>query len=253
MEDADYYEEEEELERESEEAKSEIPQDDKIPQDDYNHNENDNEPTLSARKISAALESNKPTENSKKPNRLTINQLSSLYRRLDVSGDGELDLSEFLSVAKKMKMSADPQFLSETFRKVDIHGTGKLTLPQFATAYNIIYDHDPDMDMVFKRIPSYVMACRYGLDKSNKCFIFEIYSGPMTNILHKTCYYEDGSSKRFDIDRTFKGKPPPSRVSTKSLDENQAKFDLSYLVSLIDADTLWNQSTGHNKYTHTLA
>ena len=180
----------------------------------------------------------------KKVARLTVTQLASLYRRLDINADGEVDLPEFLQISRKLKLHSDPQFLAETFRKVDSHGTGKLTLPQFTEAYNLIYDHDPDMDVIYSKMNSHVRACRYGLDKFHKKFIFEVYTGSLTQIVHKTCYEEDGSSVRFYVDRTFKGKAPPSRVS-KAKGKEQF-FDLDYIVSLIDADGEWNAKTGSN-------
>ena len=163
------------------------------------------------------------SDSKKKPVRLTQAQISSLYRRLDINADGEVDLPEFLGIAKKLKLSSDPQFLAETFKKVDTHGTGKLNLPQFANAYNLIYDHDPDMDTIYSKMPSQVIACRYGLDKFNKRFIYEAYQGSLTRIVHKTVYEEDGSFKTYYVDRTYRGKSPPSRVS--KVKENK-QFDL---------------------------
>ena len=180
----------------------------------------------------------------KKAVRLTQAQISSLYRRLDINADGEVDLPEFLGIAKKLKLSSDPQFLAETFKKVDIHGTGKLNLPQFANAYNLIYDHDPDMDLIYSKMPSHVTACRYGLDKFHKKFIYEVYMGSLTRIVHKTVYEEDGSCKTYYVDRTYKGRSPPSRIS--KVKENKQRFDLDFIVDLIDADGDWNLKTGSN-------
>jgi len=192
------------------------------------------------------LKGNKRNDESwKKPARLTINQLSSLYRRLDINGDGEVDLSEFLNVAKKLKMKADPQFLAETFRKVDQRGRGALTLPEFALAYNIVYDHDPEQDMIYKKVPSSVVAIRYGLDKAEKRFIYEVYSGTTTKFQHKTCYFEDGTFAKYHIDRSFRGKPLPSQIVSKN-SSSQNELDLSYIVSLIDDDAKWNEMTGSN-------
>jgi len=119
-------------------------------------------------------------------------------------------------------------------------------MSQFAAAYNVVYDHDPELDNSYKKSPNYFQACRYGLDKASNKFIFEIYSGTLTHVLHKTCFSEDGSSQTFNVDRSFKGKAPPSRVSSKESDGFETKLDLDYIVSLVDEDAVWNEKSGSN-------
>lgn len=142
-------------------------------------------------------------------------------------------------------MQADPQFLAETFHKVDSHGRGALSLPEFAKAYNIVYDHDPEQDIIYKKIPSSIVAIRYGLDKVEKRFIYEVYSGSTSKIVHKTCYFGDGTSAKYFIDRSFRGKPLPSQAAEENSNSNK-ELDLNFIVSLIDDDGKWNQMTGSN-------
>lgn len=123
--------EDEDAENEDEDEDAEI--EDEDGGDDDGENENENENGVEMQNLSSKrkhIEKRKSfhdqaasVASKKKGVRLTVAQLASLYRRLDINGDGEVDLSEFLNVSRKLKMSADPQFLSETFRKVDLHGT----------------------------------------------------------------------------------------------------------------------------------
>ena len=42
---------------------------------------------------------------------MTYGQLSELFRRLDLSGDGELDLEEFCNIRNKIKLDVEESFL----------------------------------------------------------------------------------------------------------------------------------------------
>jgi hypothetical protein len=47
----------------------------------------------------------------KRQHMMTYGQLSELFRRLDLSGDGELDLEEFCNIRNKINLDVDEPFL----------------------------------------------------------------------------------------------------------------------------------------------
>ena len=48
--------------------------------------------------------------------KLSTAQLYDLYRRLDINGDGELDMAEFLAVAKKLNFEDENVFTKHMYR-----------------------------------------------------------------------------------------------------------------------------------------
>ncbi len=127
--------------------------------------------------------------------RLLNSQLYDLYKRLDINGDGTLDLQEFLSVGKKLNFKNE-SLLVKAFRAADTSSSGTLDMNEFVEAYDFLYygnlstTDEPD--------ETHVNAVRYGIDKTKKAFIMEIYSGSSTEL--NSC--KDAIN---DIELGFKG------------------------------------------------
>ena len=110
--------------------------------------------------------------------KLSTAQLYDLYRRLDINGDGELDMAEFLTVGKKLNFT-DENVLVRAFRLADASASGKLDMDEFVVAYEAMYDGSlvgdgPD--------ESFVRCTRYGIDKSIKPakYVMQTYTGTLT-------------------------------------------------------------------------
>jgi hypothetical protein len=186
-------------------------------------------------------------EAQKKKKKLTVSQLSDLYRRLDINGDGELDMGEFVNISNKLKLTASHAVLSDIFRKADTSGGGKLSNIEFIHAYNLLYDYNPDLDVARRNMESHVRAIRYGFDRADGKFVFEVFSGTLQTIYYKTCHYEDGSIKKFHLDRSYKGQMPKS---TKHSHQNKEEttdnesYDLRYISKMMEADAKFNKEAG---------
>jgi hypothetical protein len=124
----------------------------------------------------------KTQEASSKPKpRLTTPQLYDLYRRLDINGDGELDMGEFLAVGKKLDFQ-DESLIVKAFRFADTSASGKLDMEEFVTAYEAMYNGN--LAGSGGGDESYVRAVRYGMDKSSKParIIMQSYTGSLAEI-----------------------------------------------------------------------
>lgn len=144
--------------------------------------------------------SSKSTIRKKVPPRLSNVDLQALFRRLDVSGDGELSYAEFRNIITKLNLQTATvvDSLNDIFSSANTEGKtvagGTLDIKEFIKAYDILYnrlltdrqgkDADPTSN--------WVRATRYGYfgkdEEANKKYIFEVYSGNLSNIATKTTY-----------------------------------------------------------------
>ena len=77
----------------------------------------------------------------KKRVRLNTSQLYDLYSRLDINGDGELDMGEFMDVGKKLDFE-DENMVVRAFRHADTSASGKLDAEEFLAAYDALFSGD---------------------------------------------------------------------------------------------------------------
>lgn len=78
--------------------------------------------------------------NKSQPAMLTSGQLSDLFRRLDTSGDGELDYEEFQNITTKLKFTNLTEgFVAEIFNQYDTQKSGTLSLQEFQAAYTKVF------------------------------------------------------------------------------------------------------------------
>ena len=94
----------------------------------------------------------------KKRVRLSTSQLYDLYSRLDINGDGELDMAEFMDVGKKLDFE-DENMVVRAFRHADTSSSGKLDAEEFLAAYDALISGDlqsgGDSDESFVRATRY--------------------------------------------------------------------------------------------------
>ena len=84
--------------------------------------------------------------------RLTSSQLYDLYARLDINGDGELDMSEFMAVGKKLDFD-DENLVVRAFKFADTSASGKLDAEEFLSAYEAMFNGDIDGGEIEGRLP----------------------------------------------------------------------------------------------------
>ena len=65
--------------------------------------------------------------------RLTSSQLYDLYARLDINGDGELDMSEFMAVCKQLDFD-DENLVVRDFQFADPSASGQLDAEDFMSS-----------------------------------------------------------------------------------------------------------------------
>lgn len=124
--------------------------------------------------------------NKSQPAMLTSGQLSDLFRRLDTSGDGELDYEEFQNITTKLKFTnLSEGFVAEIFNQYDTQKSGTLNLQEFQAAYTKVFAHanmiESEKYIGPKSINDFILATRYGIDNNDNT-IYEIYSGIYPNI-----------------------------------------------------------------------
>ncbi len=119
----------------------------------------------------------------KPPRRLSPAELSSLFRRLDVNGDGELSIAEFRKIVEKLdllklhqqtnattseatlkKVVDDAVFEAFVASDTDKTSRGSLNLLEFRSAYNALYNKISHFRISKKSAESksIVRATRYG-------------------------------------------------------------------------------------------
>ena len=152
--------------------------------------EGSNEAPITKEPLIKSFSSKKVSSRTTKAAMLTSGQLSDLFRRLDTSGDGELDYSEFENITKKLKFNNLPDgFVSDVFRQFDTQKSGTLNLQEFQAAYAKVYAHANLLDsqkfysskQQTEKKAEFIRAVRYGFDESGNA-VYEIYSGVYPNI-----------------------------------------------------------------------
>jgi hypothetical protein len=172
-------------------------------------------------------------------NRLTERSLVGLFRHLDVDGNGQMELHEFMGVVDKLKISVNQDIIEEVFNKTDRNNNGYLNAESFNEAYNMLYDALPTLEherlnalnmqsidssssdikgrgkgKEYSAIPShlastlledeaetYILGLRYGFDQLKNDFIFELYRGSLSTLKEKIIYEKNGTYTTFDLDR----------------------------------------------------
>lgn len=127
--------------------------------------------------------------------KLTESQLYDLYQRLDINGDGELDMQEFIQVGKKLNFDNETLII-KAFRAADTSSSGKLDTEEFQVAYELLYYGSisgGDDDGVM-----FVRALRYGIDKQSPAFIMQAYTGDMKKITKFEDYLEKRESEEYE-------------------------------------------------------
>lgn len=109
--------------------------------------------------------------------RLNTTQLFDLYRRLDVDGNGELGLPEFLKVSKMLHLEEDSDHLADIFQRADIDKTGSLTSTQFLVAYDYLITHKT---WASNKNETFFEAIRYG--RCGDDYLVTVYSGSVENV-----------------------------------------------------------------------
>ena len=137
------------------------------------------------------IKTNSTSEKKEAP-RLSSTQLFDLYRRLDVNGDGELDMTEFIGVGKKLNFE-DEDALVLAFREADTSASGKLDTHEFVNAYNILCDNKLSGKGGVSE--NYVRAVRYGIDKSVRPakYVMHMYTGTTSEIDKFVDLLDDGT------------------------------------------------------------
>ena len=111
------------------------------------------------------------------PRRRNIHELQSIFRRLDVNHDGELDINEFERLVQQMKLTDDEALINFAFAESDKDNSGKLCMQDFEVAYDILYrgvltglrNKSEESDQV-----NYVLKClRYGTT-ADQGVVFEV-------------------------------------------------------------------------------
>lgn len=130
--------------------------------------------------------------------RLNQLDLQALFRRLDVSGDGSLSFSEFRNIVTKLNLTSPSVIdcIHDVYKAADTNpgGGGSLSLVEFMKAYDILYNrlvNDTGINKEVDPYANFVRATRYGYfgrDGIDKKYIFECYTGSMSNISTKFVY-----------------------------------------------------------------
>ena len=168
------------------------------------------------------LESNEKKESKI---RLTSSQLYDLYARLDINGDGELDMSEFMAVGRKLDFDNE-NIIVRAFKFADTSASGKLDAGEFLAAYEAMFNGDIDDDGDSGE-DNFVRCTRYGIDKSSNPprILFQTYTGTLM-ALKKVADYSDGE--------------------TKSRQLNEQEWKLNRIVDLMIVDGQNNLDNGSN-------
>jgi hypothetical protein len=181
----------------------------------------------------------------KVPRRLNFSELSGVFRRLDVNGDGQLDFQEFGRIARKLKLNSDhlETLLEEVFREADSgnNTNGTLDINEFRIAYNKLYTrcycHDNGKSNTDANDATFVRATRYGTRVTTKTeesvessYVFEVYLGYAEKISKKLIYSVHESSTDLH------------NLASIPVDSIDIDFTLRQLNLLILADNATNSS-----------
>ena len=182
--------------------------------------------------------------------RLSETCLGDLFRRLDIDGNGVLELIEFVNIVKKLKLDCPPSLLAEIFARADADGNGHMTLDEFIMAYNLLYDSIPllaapavtdDGDSPEK---CFIWAVRYGYDALLEEFCYDVFKGGLDCMYEKISHFEDGTARVYDLKR---GGNIPLKPTAKGAGRDCLKTNsFDFLADVMRRDAGENRDHGGN-------
>ena len=179
--------------------------------------------------------------------RLNQLDLQALFRRLDVSGDGSLSFSEFRNIVTKLNLTSPSVIdcIHDVYKAADTDpgGGGSLSLVEFMKAYDILYNrliNDTGVNKEVDPLANFVRATRYGYfgrEDSDKKYIFECYTGSMSNITTKCVYDLPNVEDNENEEEIVIGDPiDVSDIPYKSLDLVDYNIETINRLILEDSD-----------------
>lgn len=150
-----------------------------------------------------------PGKRREKPPRLHDSEIYDLHRRLDTSGDDEIDINEWNTVAFNLGLclrgAENYAFLRKVFDQANKRRTGKLDREEFKAAYDLLidtYDSAPGEEPTI-----FVRALRYGKPPGVVIYTCECFEGQIDG---KGKFLDgEGACKRYKISGTGLREPAP--------------------------------------------